>query len=141
MEACLQKGAEPMAAQEYREVRTKEQLNELLHYGHVIPFGHGYTQAYVAENYPGWTWNQLARVLSAAGVFVPRDGGRTPVCHDEAVRVHFDSDESWRVEWQDGTVTEGPLPPGSTSPEPALGVEVPVLDLRSGLMLEIGSED
>src|SRR5690606_16223131 len=67
MEARLQRGAEPMAAQEYKEVRTREQLTRLLGHWHFIPMGRGFTQAHVAENYPGWTWNQLVRVLTAAG--------------------------------------------------------------------------
>lgn len=95
-----------MAGQEHKEVRTKEQLNELLHYGHMVPIGRGFTREYVDKHYPGWTWNQLVRVLRAAGVYVDR-GGSPPVCHVDVVRVHFGRDQSWRVEWQDDTVMEG----------------------------------
>lgn len=41
----------------FREHRTREELNSLLHYGHIIPVSKGWTRAYVEDHYPGWTWS------------------------------------------------------------------------------------
>ncbi|MGM7667636.1 hypothetical protein [Microbacterium sp. A93] len=124
-----------MSGQLYKEVRTKKQLNELLHYGHSLPVRRGYTDEYVREHYPDWTWNALVRVLTAAGVYVGR-GGSPPCCDDRVVRVHFDSEQAWRVEWDDGTNTVGPAVPGTTAPDAARGRETIAFDIGTGLRLE-----
>lgn len=124
-----------MTVQSYREVRTREQLNKLLHYGHIIPISRGLTTKYVGEHYPGWTWNALIRVLSAADVYVGQ-GGAPPHCDDRVVRVHFDSHETWRVEWADGRVTEGAAAPGTTWPDIEHGCGLRVLDLPAGRRVE-----
>lgn len=124
-----------MAVQQYREVRTREQLNKLLHYGHIIPISRGLTNKYVDGHYPGWTWNALIRVLSAADVYVGR-GGTPPRCDDRVVRVHFDSHEAWCVEWEDGRTTEGPAAPGTTRPDVDRGRDLRVLDLPIGVRVE-----
>lgn len=105
-----------MNAQSYREDRTSAELDQFLHHCFYIPINHGITQKYVAENYPGWTAQQLEQVLKAAGVRVGRPG-RPPVCHPDVLRMQFDSERSWRVEWRDGSVTEGPEP--ASTPLPA----------------------
>lgn len=124
-----------MSASPHREVRTRGQLADLLHHGFWIPIAHGFTQQHVAENYPGWTWNALIRTLHAAGVVAVNPGGPLK-CRDEVVRVHFDSDEAWLVEWNDGTVTRGPAVPGTMMPDASRGPEYPVNDLATGLMVE-----
>lgn len=88
----------------FLEHRTGEQLNELLHFGHVIPVSKGYTRRYVQTHYPGWTWNSLIAVLKAADVFVGR-GGSPPRCDDQVRAVHFDSATSFAVEWLDRAPT------------------------------------
>lgn len=85
----------------FRERRTRDELNKLLHYGHIIPISKGYTQDYVAENYPGWTWNDLVRTFVNAGVFVNR-GGTPPKCRDEVAVLHFSDANSWAIEWDGG---------------------------------------
>ena len=117
-----------MTVLQYREVRTREQLNQLLHYGHIIPISRGFTDDYVDEHYPGWTWNALVRVLTAADVYVGQ-GGSPPRCDDRVVRVHFDSHEAWLVEWEDGRITQGPAAPGATWPDVGGEYEKQVLNL------------
>lgn len=105
-----------MNDQKYRENRTRAEIDRLLHYGHAIPISHGFTAEYVSGNYPGWSWNQLISALTAAGVLVRR-GGSPSACHPEVVRVQFDSEWSWRVEWTDGCVTCAPDSAGTTRPQ------------------------
>ncbi|WP_171013170.1 hypothetical protein [Microbacterium sp. 2FI] len=93
---------ESIAASSYEQARARVDINRLLHYGHPIPVGRGYTFAYVAENYPGWTWNELLDVLEDARVVVH---GVPPRCHPGVGAVHFSHDGSWLVEWEDGRVT------------------------------------
>jgi hypothetical protein len=85
--------------------RTREELNQLLRYGHVIPVSKGLTAKYVAEHYPGWTWNSLVEVFKAAGIFEGR-GGSPPKCDDRVATLHFNSKSSLAVEWSDGTSFE-----------------------------------
>jgi hypothetical protein len=117
-----------MDAQNYREDRTSLELERLLHHDFVIPISRGITAKFVAENYPGWTWNELIRVLNAAQVRVARPGAPS-VCREDVVRVQFDSERSWRVEWEDGSITEGP--------EPSTGIETGVHDLSTGMVVEL----
>ena len=84
-----------------REHRTRDELNRLLHYGHIIPVSKGYTAKFVAENYPGWTWNQLIEVFIAAGIVVNR-GGSPPKCDDRVEMFHFSGPTDFLVEWVDG---------------------------------------
>lgn len=124
-----------MSASPYREVRTREQLAQLLHYGFHIPMARGFTRRHVDEHYPGWTWNSLLRILSGAGVVVV-DPGSPLRCHERVVRVHFDSEEAWLVEWDDSTTTRGPKTPGASVADTTRGREHPVFDLAIGLMVE-----
>ena len=89
----------------FREHRTLDECKRLLHYGHVIPICHGYTENFVAENYPGWTWNELVQVFVAAGIFVNR-GGAPPTCDDRVATFHFSNPTEFHVEWIDGIEPE-----------------------------------
>lgn len=120
----------------YRETRTKAEVDRLLHFDFVIPIAHGLTAKHVAEHYPGWTWNQLIGVLNAAGIRVARPGSPSK-CHEDVVRIHFDSEISWRVEWADGRITEGLARAGTTEPMASSGIVTAVHDLASGRMVEL----
>ncbi|MGK2884466.1 MAG: hypothetical protein ACSLE8_06770 [Rhodococcus sp. (in: high G+C Gram-positive bacteria)] len=89
----------------FREHLTLDECKRLLHYGHVIPICRGYTATFVAENYPGWTWNELVQVFVAAGIFVNR-GGAPATCDDRVVTFHFSNPQQFYVEWIDGTEPE-----------------------------------
>ncbi|GAA3200632.1 hypothetical protein [Microbacterium terregens] len=91
-----------IAASNYDQARARVDVNRLLHYGHPIPVSRGFTAAFVSENYPGWTWNELIGVLKDAGVVI---GGVPPHCEPGVGAVHFDADGSWLVEWEDGRIT------------------------------------
>ncbi|WCD93279.1 hypothetical protein [Microbacterium sp. nov. GSS16] len=125
-----------MDAHNYREDRTSLEIDRLLHHDFVIPISRGITSKFVEENYQGWTWNELIRVLNAARVRVPRPGGPS-TCHGDVVRVQFDSEQSWRVEWKDGSVTEGPEPAGTTDSTPSTRIETGVHDLSTGMVVEL----
>ena len=91
---------------QFREHRTREELNALLHYGHIIPVSKGWTREYVDTNYPGLTWNALLAIFQAAGIVLPSGCGGPPKCDDRVVLLHFSSREEFRVEWIDGTEPE-----------------------------------
>jgi hypothetical protein len=91
----------PVDVSRFREHRALDECKRLLHYGHVIPVSRGYTARYVAEHFPGWTWNELVAVFVAAGIFVNR-GGSPPTCDDRVATFHFSSSTDFFVEWADG---------------------------------------
>lgn len=94
---------------QFREHRTREELNALLHYGHIIPVSKGWTREYVDTNYRGWTWNALISIFTAAGIIVPSAFGGPPKCDDRVAAVHFSSNQEFLVEWSDG-ISSGELP-------------------------------
>lgn len=85
----------------FREHLTIDQCKQLLHHSHWIPINRGYTARFVAENYPGWTWNELVKVFVAAGIFINR-GGTPATCDPRVVAFHFSSPTEFLVEWGDG---------------------------------------
>ncbi len=89
----------------FREHLTLDDCKRLLHYSHWIPINRGYTATFVAEHFPGWTWNELVRVFVAAGIFVNR-GGSPATCDDRVVMFHFSSPTDFYVEWLGGAEPE-----------------------------------
>ncbi len=92
----------PVDVSRFREHRTLEECKSLLRFGHISPVSRGFTQRFVAENYPGWTWNELVQVFTAAGILINR-GGSPPTCDDRVVTFHFSSPSEFYVEWINGT--------------------------------------
>ena len=83
---------------QFAEHRTREELNSLLHFGHIIPVSKGWTKKHVDSHFPGWTWNQLIDICMAAQIVVRR-GGAPPKCDDRVAIFHFSSDTEFFVEW------------------------------------------
>lgn len=100
----------------YREHRTGAQIDHLLHYGHAIPLGRGYTQKYVDENFPGWSWSELLNVFKAADIFLGR-AGAPPRCHPTVKAIHFTDARTWQVEWLSGEITRSASPPSTRPPK------------------------
>ena len=90
----------------FREHRTLEECKSLLRFGHISPVSRGFTQRFVAENYPGWTWNELVQVFTAAGILTTR-GGAPLTCDDRVVTFHFSSPSEFYVEWINDTEPQG----------------------------------
>lgn len=42
---------------------SRSDVEALAHYAHYIPIGHGFSQRYVDQKYPGWLWNDLLPAL------------------------------------------------------------------------------
>jgi len=82
---------------EYTEHRTRGQLDELLRHGHFIAVGKGHTAAYVEQHYPGWTWNELIRILTIGGV-IRRDGDRMS-CAPKVRGLNFGGGSRFALEW------------------------------------------
>lgn len=82
----------------FTEHRTREELNRLLHYGHFIPVGRGYTAKYVEQNYPGWRWNELIRMLRMGGVIQKTEGDMLR-CDPKVRSVRFGRGSRFVVEW------------------------------------------
>ena len=87
---------------EYREHRTRAEVDGLLRYGHIGPVSRGYTDTYADEHFPGWMWNELMAVWRAAGVIVPNKGGGTLSCDPRVKVIHFNGPDSLAIEWLDG---------------------------------------
>lgn len=85
----------------FREHLTLDECKALLQYSHSIPILRGFTSSYVTEHFPGWTWNELAKVFVAAGILVNR-GGAPATCDDKVVALHFSSPKVFYVVWVDG---------------------------------------
>lgn len=97
----------PVDTSRFRMHFTREEANRLLHYVHGIPLGRGITHRYVQENYPGWSWMELVRILEAPGLVVDR-GGSPPTTVEGLRNFWFDSKDAWLVEWVDGTLLSWP---------------------------------
>lgn len=92
---------------DFREHRSRAEIASLLRYGHIIPISKGYTDAYIASHFPGWTWNQLMETWRSAGIVVTRGGMAT--CDERVVSISFNGPGDLQVEWADGTVArQGP---------------------------------
>lgn len=109
----------------YAESRTREQLDQLLHYAHPIPVRHGFTDDYVANNYPGWSFNQFMEILNAAGIvdrfhnMAPADAQldrlaastgvrripQPPVCCRDVIALGFTDANHWCIQWRNGDTT------------------------------------
>jgi len=72
-----------------------------LNHSRWIPINRGYTAAYVADNFPGWTWNELVKVFIAAGIHVRKVGPSAKV-DDRVASFHFSSASEFLVDWVDG---------------------------------------
>lgn len=96
------KSDETIDFSKYREHFSPEQIDALLHYGHIIPISRGFTDRYLAEHHPGWQWNDLIHVFDAAGIRVC-GGGCAGYCVDGVRFLHFDNETSFAVEWEDET--------------------------------------
>ncbi len=83
---------------EFTEYRTHDELNELLRHAHFIAVGKGYTAKFVEENYPGWHWNELIRILKMGGVVRKHEGDRL-TCGPKVVGVRFGRGSAFQVEW------------------------------------------
>lgn len=113
-------------------LRTKAELNDLLRHGHIIPISRGLTDRHVGAHYPGWTWNSLMRLLTAAEVVVLR-GGSPPRCVENVVSVRFDATGSWCVTWEGGARTTGIATSFAT---PDGTSEVAAFEVSTGLRVE-----
>ncbi len=88
------------------EHRTGTEMQRLLHHGHWIPVLRGFTAAFVAEHFPGWTWNGLLAVCRAADIIDPNSGGGGPLrCDPRVLAFHFTNVRRFAIEWNDGTVS------------------------------------
>ena len=103
--------SERIDTSEFSEHLTLEECNRLLHFGHSVPVLRGYTSEYVAEHFPGWTWNTLVSVFKAARIAVSSPG--SPLRCDERVAMfHFSDKRNYHVEWNDEAVDQAM--PGSS---------------------------
>lgn len=84
---------------------TRHQIDEVLHHAHIIPMSHGFTGRLFATKYPGWDLNSFISVFQAAGIHL-RDIGHSGRCHWQVKRLHFDSVESFDVEWDEAVVAD-----------------------------------
>lgn len=89
----------------YTEHRTGAEIDRLLHHGHWIPVTKGFTQRYVDEHFPGWSWNDLMAIWRAAGIVVRPAGGAPLQCDERVAAMHFSGPGNWLIEWRDGAVT------------------------------------
>lgn len=83
----------------YVEHLSREQINGVLHHAHIIPVSKGYTREYVALHHPGWSFNELIGIFTAAGIIV-EDG--MPRCDESVKCLHFNDATSFTVEREQG---------------------------------------
>ena len=80
---------------------TRYDIDRIMHFAHFIPVKKGLHQKHIDDKYPGWTWNQMVRLLRDTGVLIERAGGgvslpletRIPACQQTA-RNHRQWDEN-----------------------------------------------
>lgn len=83
----------------YRSRLTREQINEIVHYAHIIPVSKGYTAKFMRERYPQQDFNMLMRVFNAAGVLDPTGFGMS-TCRKAVAALRFSDSEHFEVEWE-----------------------------------------
>jgi len=49
------------------------QIIDLVHFANVIPIAEGLSQKFVAENYPGWEWNDIVPVLVEKSILIKEE--------------------------------------------------------------------
>ncbi|CAB4889828.1 unannotated protein [freshwater metagenome] len=81
----------------YREHFSADQINAVLHHGHIIPVSRRITSRFVSTHHPGWQYNELVAVFNAAGVRV-HGGGCGGYCAGGVKYLHFDDQTSFAVE-------------------------------------------
>jgi hypothetical protein len=85
---------------------TRAHVDKVLHYTHWIPMSKGFTQQFLARNYPGWTLGSLVGLFDKAGIRIaPSDnegasgaphGGR---CHWQVAAFYFNDAQDFHVVW------------------------------------------
>lgn len=81
----------------YRSSLTRDQIDEILHYAHIIPVSKGYTAAFMHKRYPQHEFNALMQVFRAAEI-LDRSAGM-PRCRRSVAALHFTSTDSFEVDW------------------------------------------
>ena len=66
--------AEGAVGEKPSEGEADEQRERRGQGGHAIPIMKGFTQDYVNEHYPGWSWSQLVNTLKRAGLYAKKEG-------------------------------------------------------------------
>ena len=87
---------------------SRYQIDEVLHYTHPLPNIRGYTKRFFDKRYPGWGLGSFFKVFQAAGVLLD-DGIGAPYsgrCHWQMRTLHFDSRESFAVEWDEAVTAD-----------------------------------
>ena len=116
-------------------------VDKVIHYTHWIPMSRGFTQAFLAEHYPGWTLGGMMSLFDAAGIRItPAENEGSPGaphggrCHWQVVSFHFSTRDDFVVVWDrtiekderylahDATGPTGRGPTGGAKVEP---VEAP----------------
>ena len=85
---------------------TRAHVDKVLHYTHWIPIGKGFTQKFLALEYPGWSLGQLVGLFDDAGIRIPPSenegasgaphGGR---CHWQVEAFYFSNATTYHVVW------------------------------------------
>jgi len=83
---------------------TRRDIDRLLAHSHPIPVLFGIADRYVADRFPGWTWNRLLRALRATGAVEHAVTGPQR-CHARVRSVQISPAGACTVEWANGTVT------------------------------------
>ena len=87
-------------------------IDQVLHHCHWIPVRRGFTAAFLAQHWPGWSLQRLIEVFDAAGIRqLPRagrpgapHGGR---CHWRVKTLHFNGKREFVIEWNDLAKDDG----------------------------------
>jgi hypothetical protein len=91
---------------QYRWHLTRAHVDKVLHYTHWIPVSKGFTQQFLAHDYPGWTLGTLVGLFDTAGIRIAPcnnedaagapHGGR---CHWQVVAFYFNHADDFHVVW------------------------------------------
>lgn len=74
----------------------------IAHHAHWIPAGRGWTSAFMGENFPGWSFNDIYPRLRGAGVLTSRAGDFSPR-HLPAGVIGVEIDRRGRITTDDGS--------------------------------------
>jgi len=83
---------------------TRRDVDRLLAHAHPTPVLLGIADRYVAQRFPGWSWNRLIRALRATGAVELTVTGPQR-CHARVRTLQVSRAGVCAAEWADGTVT------------------------------------
>ena len=82
---------------------SRQDIDHILHHAHWIPVRKGITQAFLKDNYPGWTLGAFREIFDRAQILLKTTGHRRR-CHWNLKKFTINDDLTFNVVWNEPAV-------------------------------------